>query len=98
LEAALELARVEHDAGARATYFLMTESVFYNLDSQLGRTTLTELRGLGHALGLHAVYPRAVPDERFGAVVAWHNPDPEYVNERVEGFVNVMQPPWFTQG
>jgi hypothetical protein len=98
LEAALELARLEREAGARATYFLMTESVFYNLDSELGRKTVTELRALGHAVGLHAVHPRAVRDERFDAVVAWHNPDPDYVNDGVDGFVNVMQPPWFTQG
>lgn len=98
LEAALAMARLEHAHGARATYFLMTESVFYNLDSELGRETLHGLRDLGHAVGLHAVYPRAAHDERFDAVVAWHNPDPEYVNEPVSGFVNVMQPPWFTKG
>jgi hypothetical protein len=98
LEAALELARLEQEAGARATYFLMTESVFYNLDSALGRDTLRELRSLGHAVGVHGVYPRASRDERFDAVLAWHNPDPEYVHEPVSGFVNVMQPPWFTKG
>jgi len=98
LEAALRLARLEHERGARATYFLMTESVFYNLDSEQGRETLRELRSLGHAVGLHAVYPRASRDERFDAVVAWHNPDPGYVHEPVSAFVNVMQPPWFTKG
>jgi len=98
LEAALELARLEHARGARATYFLMTESVFYNLDSELGRNTLRELRDLGHAVGLHAVYPRAAHDDRFDAVVAWHNPDRAYVNGPVSGFVNVMQAPWFTKG
>jgi hypothetical protein len=98
LEAALELARLEHERSARATYFLMTESVFYNLDSKQGRETTRELRSLGHAVGLHAVYPRASHDDRFDAVVAWHNPDPEYVHEPVSGFVNVMQPPWFTKG
>jgi hypothetical protein len=98
LEAALELARLEHERSAHATYFLMTESVFYNLDSQQGRETTRELRSLGHAVGLHAVYPRASRDDRFDAVVAWHNPDPEYVHEPVSGFVNVMQPPWFTKG
>jgi hypothetical protein len=98
LEAALVLARVEHARGARATYFLMTESVFYNLESELGRLTLQELRDLGHAVGLHAVYPRASQDDRFDAVLAWHNPDSAYVNEPVDGFVNVMQPPWFTKG
>jgi hypothetical protein len=98
LEAALELARLEHARAARATYFLMTESVFYNLESELGRNTLRELRDLGHAVGLHAVYPRAAQDDRFDAVVAWHNPDRAYVNDPVSGFVNVMQPPWFTKG
>ena len=98
LEAALELARIEHERGVQATYFLMTESVFYNLESPLGRATLDTLRDLGHAVGLHALYPRAVHDERFDAVLAWHNPDRGYVNEPVDGLVNVMQPPWFTQG
>jgi hypothetical protein len=98
LEAALETARIEQSVGARATYFLMTESVFYNLDSELGRQTLQQLRDLGHGVGLHAVYPRASQDDRFDAVVAWHNPDAEYVNDPVSGFVNVMQPPWFTKG
>jgi hypothetical protein len=98
LEAALAMARLERDAGAHATYFLMRESVFYNLDAALGRETLDELRALGHAVGLHAVYPRAVRDERFDPVVAWHNPDPEYVHDPVDGLVNVMAAPWFTKG
>ena len=60
LEAALAMARLEHELGAHATYFLMRESVFYNLDSALGRDAIAELRDLGHAVALHAVYPRAV--------------------------------------
>jgi len=98
LDAALHVARLERGRGATATYFLMTESVFYNLGSEHGRRVLRELRDLGHAVGLHAVYPRASHDDRFDAVLAWHNPDPEYVHEPVGGFVNVMQPPWFTKG
>ena len=31
-------------------------------------------------------------------MLAWHNPDPEYVFEPVDGVVNVMQSPWFTKG
>jgi len=98
LEAALELAHLEAERGVQATYFLMTESVFYNLGSALGRETLRELRELGHAVGLHAVHPRAERDDRFDAVLAWHNPEPQYVHDPVEGVVNVMQPPWFTKG
>jgi hypothetical protein len=98
LPAALTMARLEHARGASATYFLMTESVFYNLSSSEGRAALDELRSLGHAVGLHAVHPRLQRDDRFDPVVAWHNPDPDYVFEPVDGAVNVMEPPWFTQG
>jgi len=98
LEAARTMARLERELGAHATYFMLTESVFYNLDSTLGRDTIAELRDLGHAVGLHAVHPRAARDDRFDAVVAWHNPDPDYVHEPVSGMVNVMQAPWFTKG
>jgi hypothetical protein len=95
LEAALELARVEHELGVRATYFLMAESVFYNLLSPVGERTVRQLRDWGHALGLHAVYPRLELDDRFDRVLAWHNPDPEYMSEPVDGVVNVMEPPYF---
>ena len=89
------MARLEHEHGASATYFLMTESVFYNLDSQLGRETLGRLRELGHAVGLHAVHPRARSDARFDPVLAWHNPDPEFMREPLDTTVNVMQPGYF---
>jgi hypothetical protein len=95
LDAAVELAELEAAVDVRATYFLMTESVFYNLASHEGRAALKRLRELGHGVGLHAVWPRAELDERFDPVVAWHNPDPEYVNEPLDGVVNVMAPPWF---
>ena len=98
LDAALQLARLEAERDVTATYFLMTESVFYNLASSEGRDAIAELRELGHAVGLHAVHPNATRDERFDAVLAWHNPDPEYVFAPVDGAVNVMQAPWFTQG
>jgi hypothetical protein len=95
LEAALCMAEVERAAGATATYFLMTDSVFYNLRSPVGEGALRELRELGHGIGLHAVYPRLELDERFDPVLAWHNPDPEYMTEAVAGATNVMQTPWF---
>ncbi len=98
LDAALAMARIEQGLGARSTYFLMTESPFYNLGSRAGRDAVAELRELGHAVGLHAVYPKAQLDERFDPVVAWHNPDPEYMSEPIDGAVNVMQSPWFTPG
>jgi hypothetical protein len=94
LDAALRLAELEADADATATYFLMTRSEFYNLDSPSGEATVEWLRELGHRVGLHAVWPHVDRDDRFDAVLAWHNPDPEYIREPVEGFVNVMTAPW----
>jgi hypothetical protein len=98
LPAAVALAELEAEEGAWATYFLMRESVFYNLASEEGRWTIERLRELGHRVGLHAVWPRPDRDDRFDPVLAWHNPDPEYMSDPVDGVVNVMQAPWFTQG
>jgi hypothetical protein len=95
LDAALRMAELEAEAGARATYFLMTGSVFYNLSSSEGERAIERLRELGHRVGLHAVYPRIDFDDRFDRVLAWHNPDPEYMKDPVEGAINVMEWPWF---
>ena len=96
LDAALRIAEIEHDSGASATYFLMTESVFYNLASTEGVAGIARLRELGHRVALHAVYPNAAQDDRFDPVVAWHNPDPEYMRAPLaDGRINVMQEPWF---
>jgi len=95
LDAALRMATVEAQADVTATYFLMTESVFYNLASSEGATAIARLRELGHRIGLHAVYPHARLDERFDPVVAWHNPEPAYMSDPVAGAVNVMQTEFF---
>jgi hypothetical protein len=95
LGAAVTMAEIEAELDISATYFLMTRSVFYNLASREGDATLERLRELGHRVGLHAVHPHIDFDERFDPVVAWHNPDPEFVNDPVDGLLNVMTPPWF---
>jgi hypothetical protein len=95
LAAALRMAELEAEARAPATYFLMTGSVFYNLASHEGERTLDRLRELGHRVGLHAVYPQIELDDRFDRVVAWHNPDPEFMRAPIEGAINVMESPWF---
>ena len=95
LDAALAVAELEAQHDARATYFLMTRSVFYNLASTEGECALARLRELGHAVAHHAVHPHLDLDDRFDRVVAWHNPDPEFMREPIEGAVNVMAFPWF---
>jgi hypothetical protein len=94
LNAAVQLAELEADAGAVATYLVMTRSEFYNLHSSSGERALERLHELGHRVGLHAVWPLADLDERFDPVLAWHNPDPVYMREPVTGAINVMAPPW----
>ena len=96
LDAALRMAELEADAEVTATYFLMTQSVFYNLASPEGLRALNRLRELGHGVGLHAVWPGAELDERFDPVVAWHNPNPDYMSEPLDGAVNAMQAPFFS--
>lgn len=98
LEAALAIARVERELGAHATYFVMTESIFYNLDSTSGVAALAELRELGHAVGFHPVHPHSDFDDRFDAVFSWHNPDPEFLEEPIPGAANVMAPPYYARG
>jgi hypothetical protein len=95
LAAALAVAEVEADEGAWATYFLMTRSVFYNLSSHEGERAIARLRELGHRVAHHAVWPDVDLDGRFDPVVAWHNPDPEYMGAPIEGVVNVMDAPFF---
>lgn len=96
LDAALRMAELEAGVGASATYFLMTESVFYNLASAEGIAAIARLRELGHAVGLHAVYPKVELDDRFDRVVSWHNPDPATMSEPVDGAINVYAEPYFS--
>jgi hypothetical protein len=95
LEAAVEMAEVEAAADAWSTWCLMTRSVFYNLDSAVGVEAIARLKELGHRLGHHAVWPNVDVDSRFDPVVAWHNPDPEYMSVPIEGATNAMAAPWF---
>jgi hypothetical protein len=95
LGAALALAEVEAGEGAWATYFLMTRSVFYNLDSREGEDAVARLRELGHRVAHHAVWPHVDLDDRFEPVVAWHNPAPEYMWDPIDGAANVMEAPFF---
>lgn len=96
LDAALQMAELEAEHGVLATYLLMTESVFYNLASSEGVAALARLRELGHAVGLHAVYPNVQLDERFDRVVSWHNPEGEYMSKSIPGAVNVYAEPYFS--
>jgi hypothetical protein len=96
LDAAVRMAELEAEEGVTATYFLMTESIFYNLASSEGVAAAARLRELGHRLGLHAVHPNATLDDRFDPVVSWHNPEPTYMSEPIPGAVNAMEERYFS--
>ena len=96
LDAALTVAELEAGANATATYFLMTRSVFYNLDSREGEDAVDRLRELSHRVAHHPVHPHIDLDARFDEVLAWHNPDPDFMREPLVGAVNVMAEPWFS--
>jgi hypothetical protein len=98
LAAAVRMAELEAQAGAWSTWFLMTRSVFYNLASEAGERALARLRELGGRIAHHAVWPHVDLDDRFEPVVAWHNPEPEYMTAPIDGAVNVMSPPWLGAG
>jgi hypothetical protein len=51
LESALELARLEHDRGLRASYFVLHSAPYYERPDLLER--LRELQELGHEVGWH---------------------------------------------
>ncbi len=95
LDAALTVAEVEAEEGAWSTWFLMTRSVFYNLASKDGERAIARLRELGHRVAHHAVYPDADLDARFDPVIAWHNPEPEFMRAEIPGVVNVMSKAFF---
>ena len=95
LDAALRMAELEAQHDVRTTYLLMTESVFYNLDSSEGVAAIARLRKLGHAVGLHAVHPIVELDGRFDPVVSWHNPSAEYMSQTIPGAINVYAEPYF---
>jgi len=95
LDAALQMAELEAEHDVVTTYLLMTESVFYNLDSNEGVAAMARLRELGHTVGLHAVYPNVSLDDRFDPVVSWHNPDAEYMSRSIPGAINVYAEPFF---
>jgi hypothetical protein len=95
LDAAVQMAEVEAAAEAWSTWFLMTRSAFYNLDSSDGERAIARLRELGGRIAHHAMWPNADLDARFEPVFAWHNPEAEFMSAAVEGATNVMAPPWF---
>ena len=96
LAAAVEMAELEADLEVVTTYLLMTESVFYNLASPEGEAAIARLRQLGHAVGLHAVHPKVVLDDRFDPVVSWHNPRPEFLSDEIPGAVNAYGARYFS--
>ena len=50
---ALELAKIEHEAGIKSTYFFQVRSDAYNLASVSNKEILFKIMDMGHEVGLH---------------------------------------------
>src|SRR5438270_1730091 len=53
LRLALEIARIEHEQGVQATYFVTLHSPFYNALSRSSAEIMSQLHQWGHQLALH---------------------------------------------
>jgi hypothetical protein len=53
LRPALEIARIEHEQGVQATYFVLLRSPFYNLLSRHNAEIMWQLHRYGHQIALH---------------------------------------------
>jgi hypothetical protein len=53
LDAGLRMARLEHELDVRATYLLLLNSPFYEIDSPASRAKVREFVALGHEVGVH---------------------------------------------
>ena len=53
LDAALDIAKLEHDLNIQSTFFLMTQSPIYNLFSRSSFRILNQILEMGHEIGLH---------------------------------------------
>lgn len=53
LEKALKIARIENENNVKSTYFALLSTNFYNIFSKESNEILTEIKKLGHKIGLH---------------------------------------------
>lgn len=53
LEKALKIARIENENNVKSTYFALLATNFYNIFSKESNEILTEIKKLGHKIGLH---------------------------------------------
>lgn len=53
LKKALDLARIENCEGVKSTYFVLLSTDFYNVASKKSIDIISEIKSLGHEIGLH---------------------------------------------
>jgi hypothetical protein len=53
LRPALEIARLEHERGIQATYFVLLRSPFYNVLSRSNAEIMSQIHGYGHQIATH---------------------------------------------
>ncbi|MBS1646328.1 MAG: hypothetical protein JST67_03185 [Bacteroidetes bacterium] len=53
IDAACEMAKIEHSLSVKSTYFLMLRSPVYNLFSRSNHNLVNKIINLGHSIGIH---------------------------------------------
>ena len=90
------MAELEAELEWPATYFLMTESVFYNLARPRAPPRSSGCASSATASASTPSIRTRELDERFDPVLAWHNPDPDYMSRAGRGAANAMEPRFFS--
>ena len=97
LDAAVGMAELEADAGATATYLLMTRERL--LQPRLGRgrgRDRAPARARPPASGSTPPSRTSSSTTRFDPVLAWHNPEPRSCTSRSTAPSNAMEPRFFS--
>ena len=112
IESALEVAEMEFDIGIRSTFYFLVSAQFYNVFSQRGREIITNIRHMGHEIGLHfdaSIYEDAetgfrheicIMEEFFGekvGSVSLHNPSMSGIYPKFAGIINTYDKNLFSE-
>lgn len=107
---ALELAKIEHNHGVRATYFFQLGADTYNMLSEPNMKTIRDIAALGHDIGLHLdytlfstentinkildVFQEILPIKRL---VSFHRPAQHLFGTSFVDFISAYSEPFFIE-
>ncbi|MGQ9811728.1 MAG: hypothetical protein ACUVQ7_10380 [bacterium] len=112
-EEALPMAAIEADLGVQSTYFFLVNSSVYNLFSRETFRIIKQLQSMGHWVGLHIdtellemsslrtflehLYHIFEEPLQLVRVVSFHRPGTSVLGAKVDGFISVYEPRFFSE-